>query len=50
VSKRNTARLPRAFGRLALTQIGETTREKNIVLETNGRVETLRPGAWDPFR
>jgi thiamine-monophosphate kinase len=50
VSKRNTARLPRAFGRLALTHIGEITREKKIVLETNGRVETLRPGGWDPFR
>ena len=50
VSKRNTARLPRIFGRLPLTRIGQITREKKIVLETSGRVETLRPGAWDPFR
>ena len=50
VSKRNAARLPRAFGRLALTRIGEITREKKIVLETNGRLEALQPGGWDPFR
>jgi thiamine-monophosphate kinase len=50
VSKRNAKRLPRAFRRLALTPIGEITREKKIVLETNGRVEALRPGGWDPFR
>jgi len=50
VSKRNAARLPRAFERLALTRIGEITREKKIVLETNGRVEVLQPGGWDPFR
>ena len=50
VSKQDAARLPRAFGRLALTRIGEITRDKKIVLETNGRVETLQPGGWDPFR
>jgi thiamine-monophosphate kinase len=50
VSKRNAARLPRAFRRLALTRIGEITRERKIVVETNGRVEALRPGGWDPFR
>jgi thiamine-monophosphate kinase len=50
VNKRNTARLPRAFGRLPLTRIGEITREKKIALETNERVEALRPGGWDPFR
>ena len=50
VSKQDAARLPRAFGRLALTRIGEITRDKKIVLETNGGVETLHPGGWDPFR
>jgi thiamine-monophosphate kinase len=50
VSKRNAAQLPRDFRRLALTRIGEITRDKKVVLETKGRVETLQPGGWDPFR
>jgi thiamine-monophosphate kinase len=50
VSKRNAARLPRSFRRLALTRIGEITRDQKVAVETNGRVETLQPGGWDPFR
>jgi thiamine-monophosphate kinase len=50
VSQRNAARLPRTFRRLALTRIGEITRDKKVVVETDGRVETLQPGGWDPFR
>lgn len=44
-------RIPRRFGRLPLTQIGQIMRESKIeVREENGNVYRLRPGGWDPFR
>jgi thiamine-monophosphate kinase len=43
--------IPRRFGRLPLTQIGQIMRESKIeVREENGNVYRLRPGGWDPFR
>src|SRR5208283_2097563 len=43
--------IPRRFGRLPLTQIGQIMRESKIeVREENGSVYRLRPGGWDPFR
>ena len=49
--RRLAARLPRRIGRTALTVIGETTREKRIVLiEPGGRSVVLKPLGWDPFR
>jgi thiamine-monophosphate kinase len=50
VSKRNAAQLPAALRRLGLTRIGEITRDKKVVVETNGRMEALQAGGWDPFR
>jgi thiamine-monophosphate kinase len=44
-------RIPRRFGRLPLTQIGQIMRKGEIeVREENGNVHRLRPGGWDPFR
>lgn len=44
-------RLPRSFQGLPLTKIGEITRERHLkLIHSDGRVETLRPGGWDPFR
>jgi thiamine-monophosphate kinase len=43
--------IPRRFGRLPLTQIGQIIRESKIeVRKENGSVYPLRPGGWDPFR
>lgn len=50
VSARKAAKLPKKFQALALTKIGKITREKKILVETDGKAETLRAGGWDPFR
>jgi thiamine-monophosphate kinase len=51
VGRKNARRLPHRFQGLRLTRIGEITRERKIVLETNeGKAALLRPGGWDPFR
>jgi thiamine-monophosphate kinase len=51
VGARKAARLPRRFKGLRLTQIGEITRSKKIVLKTRvGKTAPLLPGGWDPFR
>jgi thiamine-monophosphate kinase len=51
VSKKNARKFPRDFQSLRLTSIGEITREKRILLETQpGKMLPLRSGGWDPFR
>jgi thiamine-monophosphate kinase len=50
VRRRNATRLPRNFRSLRLTHIGEITRERQILLEANGKATRLQPGGWDPFR
>jgi thiamine-monophosphate kinase len=51
VSEKNARRIPRSFQGLALTQIGEITRERRILLVQNrGVSKRLLPGGWDPFR
>jgi thiamine-monophosphate kinase len=50
VNAGDVARLPRKFRGLALTPIGEITREKRVLLNVDRRIEALRPGGWDPFR
>ena len=51
VPKAKTRLLPQSFEGVTLTQIGEATRQKKIILEhANGCTEKLIPQGWDPFR
>ena len=51
VSMKNAGRIPRSFQGLALTQIGEITRQPGILLvQKDGVSKRLLPGGWDPFR
>jgi thiamine-monophosphate kinase len=50
VRKSQLARIPKSFGGVPLTAIGEITRERGIVLtDRGGRSSQLHPGGWDPF-
>jgi len=51
VHRRNASRVPRSFRGLALTQIGEITHQRKIVLvQDEGLERRLLPQGWDPFR
>jgi thiamine-monophosphate kinase len=51
VAKKNVARIPRAIGRLAITQIGEITSQRKILLSyERGYTRPLENKGWDPFR
>jgi thiamine-monophosphate kinase len=51
VSKSKATRLPRSVGGVAITPIGEVTREREVmVTDGTGRSRVLNPGGWDPFR
>jgi thiamine-monophosphate kinase len=50
VRPRNVRRLGDGFEGLRLTRIGEITAEKNIVLESGGKLRRLESRGWDPFR
>jgi thiamine-monophosphate kinase len=51
VPRRCASRLPRRFGGMPLTVIGEITREKGVFLiGEKGRATPLKPKGWDPFR
>jgi thiamine-monophosphate kinase len=51
VAARNAERLRRGFRGVRLTQIGKITRDRRILLgNEEGKLETLKPGGWDPFR
>ncbi len=44
-------RMPRSFRGVALTEIGEVTREQGIVIvQQDGTTKPLFPRGWDPFR
>jgi thiamine-monophosphate kinase len=50
VRKNRVARIPKSFGGVALTAIGEITAERGLrLLGEDGRTAELRPGGWDPF-
>jgi len=51
VNRRNGSRVPRSFRGLVLTQIGEITHQRKIVLvQEDGRERRLLPQGWDSFR
>lgn len=51
VSASKAPRIPRSFEGLALTEIGEITRERRVVLIERDRTrKALLPRGWDPFR
>ncbi len=51
VSADNAPRIPRSFQGIALTEIGEVTRERRVVkVQQDGTTKPLLPRGWDPFR
>jgi thiamine-monophosphate kinase len=50
VSPRKAKHLPRTFRGVGLTAIGRINRERELLLEENGRAKQLMPRGWDPFR
>jgi thiamine-monophosphate kinase len=51
VSKNKARRLPRAIEGVAITSIGEVTREREVmVTDGDGHSRVLNPRGWDPFR
>jgi thiamine-monophosphate kinase len=51
VPKNKTERLPCSIGGVAITPIGEVTREREVLVKDGtGRSRVLKPGGWDPFR
>jgi thiamine-monophosphate kinase len=51
VSPKNARNLPKAFGALKLTRIGEIQHgHKLVVRNENGTEKPLQPAGWDPFR
>jgi thiamine-monophosphate kinase len=50
VHPKNARKLGTEFCGLALTRIGEITRDKKVVVEQDGRRRALIPRGWDPFR
>lgn len=50
VAPRKAAQLPPRFRGVALTRIGEITRDRKILVDTGKGISELRPGGWDPFR
>ena len=49
VPHRKISRVPSHFHGVPITRIGELTSRRTILLETNGRMRTLRPLGWDHF-
>lgn len=51
VARKNVAQIPKAIGRVALTQIGEIISRKTISLtDESGATHRLENEGWDPFR
>lgn len=51
VAKKNAAHIPTAIGRVALTQIGEITSQKKLLLaDQHGLTHFIKKDGWDPFR
>jgi thiamine-monophosphate kinase len=50
VREKDVARVPRSFQGTPLTEIGEITRERRILIVERDRAKPLVPRGWDPFR
>jgi thiamine-monophosphate kinase len=51
VSNNKAKRLPHSVGGVAITPIGEVSREREVMLANGiGRSRVLKPRGWDPFR
>lgn len=51
VNANKPRRIPRSFQGIALTEIGEITRERRVVIvQHDGTTKLLLPRGWDPFR
>lgn len=51
VSEKKAPRIPRSFQGIALTEIGEITRERRLMIVERGKPpKLLVPRGWDPFR
>jgi thiamine-monophosphate kinase len=50
VRPKNASKIKRQYHGVALTRIGEITREKAVLLEQDGRLRPLVACGWDPFR
>lgn len=51
VPKRKATQIPKSFGGIPVTVIGEITADRKIVVVgQNSRSTVLQPGGWDPFR
>jgi thiamine-monophosphate kinase len=51
VRPNKASRIPRSFQGIALTEVGEITRGRSIVIRRqDGVKKALLPGGWDPFR
>jgi thiamine-monophosphate kinase len=51
VNANKTSRIPHSFQGIALTEIGEITRGRGIVMvEQDGTTKPFLPRGWDPFR
>lgn len=51
VAKKNVMKIPKLIGRIALTQIGEITTQKKVVLaDQPGPGRIVKNKGWDPFR
>jgi thiamine-monophosphate kinase len=50
VRPENARKIGTKFHGLALTRIGEITRDKRVVAEQDGKSRPLTSGGWDPFR
>ena len=51
VRAKHVARIPRSFQGITLTEIGEITRDRRLlVVQKDKTTKTLLPGGWDPFR
>ena len=51
VSANNAPRIPHSFRGITLTEIGEVTRERRVVMaQQDGTTKLLLPRGWDPFR
>jgi thiamine-monophosphate kinase len=51
VDRKGAASIPRSFQGIALTEIGEITRERRVmIIEPGKQAKPLVPYGWDPFR
>jgi len=51
VPRSKAKQLPRSVGGVAITRIGEVTREREVIVtDGDGQSRVLQPRGWDPFR